>query len=425
MSAAALLTAAALAVLFQQYRREVEGARRLMLERGRTVLESLSAGIRTQGWMCHRRAERLGEVFGELTGRSGVVGIQLRDDSGAVVAQSGHRIPRLAAGQRRWSGSRLVMTNAVRFDGCGHRPGRPGRCGGGGGGAGCASASGQYVLTAMLDTSRVAREVNRQRIYFGIAGGLILAAIVFGTWLFLVRVRQRQLQTELLLAEKQAAQSDVLAQLGAGLAHETKNPLGVVRGLAQAVGDTAGASADVKQKAYEIVDEVDRTVGQINSFLRLSRPVEAHPEPVDLDGFFETFLPLLRAEGGGRAVEIRYTPSGLKILADEQLLRGVLLNLVANALQACGDTGIVSIEALGSGDGVTLTVRDDGCGITPEDLPEVKKPYFTRFENGCGLGLAICDQAARAHGWTLRIDSTPPGTTVTLEGIARAGGRRG
>jgi len=282
------------------------------------------------------------------------------------------------------------------------------------------------LLTAVLDTSRVARETNRQRIYFGVAGGLILAAMVFGTWLFLSRARQRHLQTELLLAQERAAQSDTLAQLGAGLAHETKNPLGVVRGLAQAVGDAKGADADVKQKAHEIVDEADRTVGQINAFLRLARPVEANPEPVELDPFIESFLPLLRAEGAGRSVNISYEPSGLKILADEQLLRGLLLNVVANALQACGESGKVSIVAKDAEDGVTLTVRDDGCGIAPEDLFEVTKPYFTRFENGCGLGLAICDQAARAHGWTLHIDSTQgSGTTVALAGITPIGGRRG
>lgn len=419
---ALLLAAAVLVLLLRQYRSETDNARALMQERGRAVLEALSAGIRTQGWMCHRRTERVGQVFGELTGRSGIIGLQLRNESGKVLASSGSRIPHLRAGSTRWSGSGLVMTEEVRFEGCPTQHAPTQGCGAGPPGTRC--GGGVFVLTAVLDTRRVAREKRRQAINFTVAGALIIAAIGFGAWLVVSRLRQGQLRTELVLAEERAGQSETLAQLGAGLAHETKNPLGVVRGLAQAVGALPTADADVKQKASDIVDEVDRTVGQINAFLRLARPAEAKRTTVALDPFFDGFLPLLRAEGEGKRVRIDYEPSGLRILADEQLLRGLLLNLVSNGLQACGAEGHVSITAERTGHTATLCVRDDGCGIAAEDLPEVTKPYFTRFDNGCGLGLPICEQTARAHGWTMRIASQPDaGTTVTVTSIALAGGR--
>jgi nitrogen-specific signal transduction histidine kinase len=110
-----------------------------------------------------------------------------------------------------------------------------------------------------------------------LAGGaiIVLLAIGSGAWAFVSQLHQRRLVTDLLLAEERVAQSERLARLGAGLAHETKNPLGVVRGLAQSILEASGADRAVRNMAQQIVDESDRTVGQINSFLGFARP----PEP--------------------------------------------------------------------------------------------------------------------------------------------------
>jgi len=233
-------------------------------------------------------------------------------------------------------------------------------------------------------------------------------------------LRRRRLQTDLIVAREQAAHQAQLTQLGAGLAHETKNPLGIVRGQAQLIADAPDDTAGNRERAERIVDEIDRTVGHINSFLTLARPKEIDPAPVALGRFLEEFASLMDGEVRQHKVLLSVAAPDVRIRADEAQLRKVLLNLVLNALNACAPGGCISIDVETAPSPTTLVVQDTGKGIVPEDLPRVTEPYFTRSENGCGLGLTLVNQIARAHGWTLRIDSTPgAGTTVSLAGIER------
>ncbi|HEO71922.1 MAG TPA: hypothetical protein ENN80_11720, partial [Candidatus Hydrogenedentes bacterium] len=247
-----------------------------------------------------------------------------------------------------------------------------------------------------------------------------VGAIALGAWLTVSRLRQRELQAELILACERGAQHERLAQLGAGLAHETKNPLGIVRGLAQSIGGAPQADEHVRRLAGEIVDEADRTVGRINSFLTLARPKEVELRTVDVDAFFEHMRMLVQPEADRRSVTLTVNGDRQHIVADEDLLRRAVLNLLVNAIRASEGGGAVAARALRDGDTTTLEVRDDGCGITPEDLPRVTEPYFTRFEGGTGLGLSIVEQIARAHGWGLKIASeVGEGTQVSLRGMKR------
>jgi two-component system sensor histidine kinase HydH len=212
-----------------------------------------------------------------------------------------------------------------------------------------------------------------------------------------------------------------LAQLGAGLAHETKNPLGLARGLAQSIAEAGDAGAESRRQARQIVDEADRIVGQINAFLALARPAEPVREDVALDHVFGGLQALVQAEAAQAGVSLRAAANGLVVRADPALLRRALLNLLINALRACERGGEIALEAGWRAGSVAVCVRDNGRGIAPEDLPRVREPYFTRFPGGTGLGLAMVEQVTAAHGWRLQIESEPgAGTRVTLEGMAPA-----
>jgi signal transduction histidine kinase len=487
--AAVLVAAAGLLILFRLNRIEERAAQRVMLERGDTVLNSLTAGIRAQSRRGRYRSEQLDAIFSELSGAPGIVGLELRSEHGDVIAQGGSAVlfPVLVPGYPIWEESFLVMACEASFTyeppggshgrdrggpwGKGgpprHERGRPGeepspgwggphgerppnseegsppdgerdpnreRGPGQGRGPGRGHPpegfgpmdlegfeggkpweSGTYVLTVVLDTRPMGEEIARARLRLAMGAGIGLLALVSGVAALLARNRQRKMQTELLLATEQVAQSEKLARMGAGLAHETKNPLGVVRGLAQGIGSDTAASAETKRVARDIVDEADRTVGQINSFLAMARPENPELRPIELNDFFERFGPLLEAETAGEEVAIVCEGNGLCILADEDLLRRALLNLTINASRACHGNGRIRIEARQEDGKAAITVADTGCGIAPEDLPHVTEPYFTRFEGGCGLGLSIVEQTVRVHGWTLDIHSTPrEGTRVTL-----------
>lgn len=429
--AAALVAAAGLFMLVRQYRIERTNARARLIERGQTILDALAAGIRAQTRMGRYRDDRLEAIFEELAHATGIVGLRLAGPDGGEVAVGGDpvRVPGVRPGPPVWTGDILAIAAEAQFAqaGMGRGPGRGmGRgLGPGGGGRGAPMLPGEdegrpwgpgmYVLTVALDSSPVAEEI-RSAALRGLASALVwLAAVGSVAATVLALSRQRRLRTELLLSRERAAHSEKMAHIGAGLAHETKNPLGVVRGLAQAIAESSGNDAGARGMARDIVDEVDRAVGQINSFLGLARPVEPEPRPVALDAFLGRLLPLLQAEARGSNVSFHCETNGLTVLADEDLLRRALLNLAINAVRACDAAGYVRLSAERDGGTVTLTVADNGCGIAPEDLPRVTEPYFGRFQGGSGLGLSIVEHIARAHGWRLLIRSEPgTGTRVSL-----------
>ncbi|MDY7229635.1 two-component system sensor histidine kinase NtrB [Hyalangium rubrum] len=232
----------------------------------------------------------------------------------------------------------------------------------------------------------------------------------------------RALETQLLRAEKLAT----VGVLAAGIAHEIGTPLGVVRGRAEYVlgklGSTHAQAAGVGVM-IEQIDLVSRTIRQLLDFSRLQpaavRPVEFVPLTRDV-------YELLRLEAERRRVRITLEiPEGLPPLAaDPDQLQQVLVNLMLNACDACGPGGEVRVSAVapdGSSSGawgfVTLTVKDDGCGIPPESLNQVFDPFFTTKKRGqgTGLGLTMVAHVVRNHGGRVELESEQGrGTRITL-----------
>lgn len=295
----------------------------------------------------------------------------------------------------------------------------------GGGGQGAPDwrplPEGPHTLTLFLDTGPAREALAGIRlqaallaVFLALFGGLTL-------WLRALLLRQRRLRDDLALAEERAAHQARLARLGAGLAHETKNPLSVVRGLAQAISETPKLDPAVRDRARNIVDESDRVVAQLNNFLLFARPMEARPGPLEPGPLVSGLAALLQAEAEGQGVALNVRiPGGVRVLADADLLRKALLNLLINGLRAMPGGGVLSVTLKAEADGLSLRVTDTGAGIAPEDLPRVGTPYFSRFPGGSGLGLAVVGEIARAHGWRLLFGAGPEGgAAVSLSGLQR------
>jgi len=276
---------------------------------------------------------------------------------------------------------------------------------------------GPYRLAVLMNVERVLHANREARLQCLISWLLSLVAIVLGAMGFLSSQKRRSLETELAVTQERAAQQERLTHLSAGLAHETKNPLGVVRLLAQSIAGSEQSSPRSKGMARDIIDEVDRTVGQLNSFMTFARPAEPDLAIVELDAFFAQLLPLFNAEGDGK-VEFTYENTGASVWADSEKLRRIYLNLAINAIQACPSGGQVTIRGTEDDATIALELRDTGVGVKPEDLPKLTQPYFSRFKRGTGLGLSIVDKMVRAHGWSLSFESEEgKSTTVRINGI--------
>ncbi|MBP7869406.1 MAG: Sensor protein ZraS [Candidatus Hydrogenedentes bacterium ADurb.Bin101] len=254
--------------------------------------------------------------------------------------------------------------------------------------------------------------------------GVLLAVlcVVLMTLILVSREHRRRLQRHLSDAEAATARQSLLARLGAGLAHETRNPLGLIRGMAQGIAESLQTAPETRDRALRIIDETDRVAGQIDSFLSLAKPVETQMVPVPLAPLFENIAALVRDECGTAKINFRVGPAELTVLADVELLRKALLNLLLNAFKACkeGDEVILSAENTDARHG-RIVVRDTGCGIAPEDLPRVTEPYYSRFKEGTGLGLTLTSEIVQKFGGHLQLESKPDaGTTVHLANLTLA-----
>ena len=422
--AAITVMAASLLVLVADYRSEAENHRAVLLARGETALDALAAGIRAQGRMGRYRGDRLSYIFEELAAAPDIVAVSLYAADGAIIASGGETaaIADIGPDEVRWDRTALVLSRTTALESGSHGAGQSQ-------GRGAqrfesegfsALPAGPHVLAIALDTeamdNKTTVDLARRVLAFGgVVAFALLGGLAAEGWL-----RRRGLNRALVIAREQASHQERLALLGAGLAHETKNPLSVVRGHAQLIADSPEDADENRVRAESIVDEIDRAVGHINGFLALSRPRDLQRIVIALGPFLEQFGTLMEEEARQKNVLLVVQASEVSVRADEGRLRKALLNLVLNALEACRSGDRIAVEVAAENGRATLTVRDTGRGIAPEDLPRVTEPYFTRSENGCGLGLALVQQIAEGHGWTLEIQSLPDeGTTVSLRGLER------
>jgi len=210
-----------------------------------------------------------------------------------------------------------------------------------------------------------------------------------------------------------------LSLLGAGLAHETKNPLSVIRGVAQSWLDRPEVPSETRNEAQRVIDEADRVVGRINSFLTYARPRSPNVLPIELGKVVRETVDLFRDEATMKDVSVHVETESVRAAADPDMIRQVVVNLMTNALAACAKGDSITVELVRAQNGtLAISVKDTGEGMNPEDLQHLTKPYFTRREGGTGLGLAIVERIAEAHKWRLEIDSSPrEGTTVRITDV--------
>jgi signal transduction histidine kinase len=199
----------------------------------------------------------------------------------------------------------------------------------------------------------------------------------------------------------------------AGLAHETRNPLNIVRGLAQMISKQEDASPEIRDKSREIIEETDRVTAQLNEFINYSRPREVRRGATNLGSVVAEVVRALNFDLEEKKVQLQFLGEPLVIEADEQLLRQALFNLALNAIQAVPAYGEIRIRGgrLGATEAF-IEIADDGPGVAPEHREEIFKPYFTTNQKGTGLGLAVVQQIVLAHGWEIECLANHPAGAV-------------
>lgn len=207
----------------------------------------------------------------------------------------------------------------------------------------------------------------------------------------------------------------VLGGFATGVAHEVRNPLATMKTTVQAL---SRQERDPERHLLltDMEREIDRLARVTTDLLAYGRPHPPSPKSTPVRELFRQMLSLLRPMAEDRDVALSSVgDSRLLVFADPDQALQILANLGLNALEACSAGGTISLRAVSQGAQVLISINDDGCGIPPEHLANVRTPFFTLKPSGTGLGLSICQQMAEANLVTMTIASEPgKGTCVSL-----------
>jgi signal transduction histidine kinase len=231
-------------------------------------------------------------------------------------------------------------------------------------------------------------------------------------------LRLEQVQAEARRSERLAA----LGQLSAGLAHEIRNPLGVIKGSAEMLTQKLGESNPLATELSGYIStETNRLSALVTRFLDFARPLHADLTPQDITTVLDRALnDVAQLWKGNRVrVEREYEPHLPFVPMDESLCEQAFVNIVQNAYDAMGaGGGTLRVQARkswgpaqsgGGVAGVELLIEDTGPGIPPELREQIFNPFVTTKKSGVGLGLSIVSKIIDGHRGTIRIEA--PGDT--------------
>lgn len=247
----------------------------------------------------------------------------------------------------------------------------------------------------------------------------LLTSIVLFYLIMTVLKRADRLNQERLLErerlERELMQQEKLAGMGrmvAGVAHEIRNPLGIIRSSAELVlKKTKKEGLPHERLLQAMYDESTRLSRVVTDFLDYARPKTPRRDTVDLARVLEQVAVFLENEAAARNVVIqREVEDGLTVQGDKDLLYRAVYNIVSNAIQAMEHGGKIILQAAAQQDGlVHLVILDQGPGFAPEHLHQLKDPFFTTKDTGTGLGLAITASILEGHGAQLDLSNVPGG----------------
>lgn len=271
------------------------------------------------------------------------------------------------------------------------------------------------------ETDALNRE-NRRHIFIWtgvmIAIGLVAMVLLFS---FQSRyfARLQAMQERLHQAERLSS----LGKLGAGVAHEIRNPLNAISIAVQRLKREFTVAGQEQQQEFQRLTQVVRgEIGRLNviveNFLSLSRGgrLDLRPQPVEV--LLQKTQSLMQEEARARGIHLQVgSAAGCPpVPMDLPKMQQVLINLVKNALESITGEGSITLAAAPAGkDHLRLTVADTGKGLTPEEQQHIFDPYYTTKTKGMGLGLTIAYEIVRAHGGDIKVKSAAgKGTTFEI-----------
>jgi PAS domain S-box-containing protein len=233
--------------------------------------------------------------------------------------------------------------------------------------------------------------------------------------------------TESRRLERSAKRSERLSELGnlaAGVAHEIRNPLNAISIASQRLKSEFVPSSDHEeydQLVGNIKSEIERLNDIINQFLALARTHAAKKDLCDITALAADVVSLMHPEAESKGIKLESRIDGdLVVEGNGEELRKVLINLIKNSIEACGEGDSVQVGAtILSDEDLELRVEDTGPGVAKGDREKIFRPYFTTKANGTGLGLALSHRIIADHDGEIEYEDIPSGGSRFLITLPR------
>jgi len=217
------------------------------------------------------------------------------------------------------------------------------------------------------------------------------------------------------LLEERLHQSDKMAAIGqfvSGIAHELRNPLGIMKGSLQLM-QREGSFSEEDTKFIRIINEqIERQNLVIEELLKFAKPSQPNFEMLDIDSVLDSIMSFAGAYLRESDIKLYRLRSSEPIIVngDREKLKQIFLNLILNAVQAMPEGGRLTIDIDESKENsVEIHFRDSGNGISEADLADIFNPYYTTKDEGTGLGLSISYQLVQLHGGTIKAENIDEG----------------
>jgi len=224
----------------------------------------------------------------------------------------------------------------------------------------------------------------------------------------------RLTQKELEVKKRLAVAGEVSAHLG----HEIRNPLAAISGSVQVLKDELGLNGEQKDLMDIIVRESGRVSRSIEQFLNLASPVKQAFSSIDLSDILEETVVLLQSSGelnGDFRVEGNFKSVHVRYFGNSSQFKQLFWNIIKNSLRAMPDGGTLTIDFNQEKKGIQLRIADTGTGMTEEEKERIFEPFYSGFEGGQGIGMAVVHRILDDYRGEIKIDSEiDKGTEVVI-----------
>jgi signal transduction histidine kinase len=209
-----------------------------------------------------------------------------------------------------------------------------------------------------------------------------------------------------------------LGEMAAGISHEIRNPLGIIRSSAELLKKKVTKIDPSNNIPDIIVEEANRLNRIITDFINFAKPRSPNLVPCRINEVIDKNINFLsmQIEEKGYVIKQNYQNSLPEIQADGAMLYQSFLNILINAMQAMPHGGTIEITISANAKMVTINFEDEGQGISEEVIEKIWDPFFTTKEMGTGLGLGVVKNLIESHGGNIQIlNRTQGGACVTVE----------